>query len=65
MTRDDVIINKVEAIERCLKRVHEEYRGDQKLKLPIVVGIIEQRLGDFEQLIQSLVNADDPRIDGR
>ncbi len=25
---DDVIVNKVSIIERCLKRIHEEYQGD-------------------------------------
>ena len=28
MTNEDVIINKVAAIERCLTRVREEYQGD-------------------------------------
>lgn len=25
---DNVIVNKVSIIERCLKRIHEEYQGD-------------------------------------
>jgi hypothetical protein len=25
---DDVIVNKVSVIERCLKRIREEYQGD-------------------------------------
>ncbi len=26
---DDVLINKAATIERCIKRIHEEYRGDK------------------------------------
>jgi uncharacterized protein YutE (UPF0331/DUF86 family) len=27
--KDDVIVNKLASIERCLKRIHEEYRGHE------------------------------------
>jgi hypothetical protein len=53
MPPDDVILAKVEIIERCVRRIHEVYEGNpavhnyRKLDLAIVQNLVEHRLGDF------------------
>ena len=40
---DDVVLNKVASIERCVRRVHEEHAGDDTV---ILREIIAHRLDD-------------------
>lgn len=43
--KDDIIINKIEVIKRCIKRVEEEY-DNNILNLEILKNILEKHLYD-------------------
>jgi len=49
---DDVLINKVAAIERCLGRIREEFRE------PILISILREHLVDFEGLARAVIRAE-------
>ena len=62
---DDVLLNKVATIERCVARAREEHAADpdefarsitsQTLQLPITVNIITLRLQEFIEFNQQVL----------
>ena len=62
---DDVLLNKVATIERCVARAREEYAAQpaefalnftrQTLQLPITVNIITLRLQEFIEFNQQVL----------
>jgi hypothetical protein len=54
---DEVILAKAEIIERCLRRIAEEY-DYRELDLAIVENILLERLADFRELVALALRLD-------
>jgi len=50
MVSDDVLLNKVAVVERCLSRIETEYFGHED-----EFDVVENRLGDFREFTSEVL----------